>query len=301
MKLRDLRAEAKRFQEYYRGAATPDMVADHLGITVEELNEILNPTPAPEKAVKPVKVERRGRPKKVVQKVDGRAPLMSRFVLLVAHYGGAVALAAFEILFFISLAGTNLLMQVLLGLTATVFTLGEVGLWEKGVWEKNRKYKVIAACMALFSFIGGTAVSLGEVSHYERVSSIVDTSALNDEYVEYTERIATLEEKLRGLDPTWITRIRETNEQIDNLVTRRTRITEQIREANTDVAEASKTVEVFVLMANALKMSVSTVALLFLLFRTLMLIVVTLSTSPTKETENDTERGTPKLPGTQAH
>lgn len=298
MKLRDLQAEAKRFQDYYRGAATPAMVADHLGISVEELNEVLNPTPAPEKAVK---VERRGRPKKIVQKQDRHAPLISRFVLFTAHYGGAVALAAFEILFFVSLAGDNAFMQLLLGLTATVFTLGEVGLWEKGVWEKNRKYKVIAACMALFSFIGGTAVSLGEVSHYERVSSIVDTSSLQGEYDEYTRRIADLEEKLRGLDPTWITRIRETNEQIDSMVAKRAEISKRIENANVDVAEASKTVEVFVLMANALKMSVSTVALLFLLLRTLMLIVVTLSTSPTKEIENDSERGNKQLPGSQAH
>jgi hypothetical protein len=85
------------------------------------------------------------------------------------------------------------------------------------------------------------------------------------------------------------------------MVAKRAEISKRIENANVDVAEASKTVEVFVLMAGALKMSVSTVALVFLLLRTLMLIVVTLSTSPTKEIENDSERGNKQLPGSQAH
>lgn len=283
MKKRDLRAEAKRIQEWYGGNIPIARVAEHLGVTEEELSDILNPAVVP-KAPKAVKVSK----PKTITKESGHAPLISRAVIYISHYGGTVALAAFEILFFVSLAGSWWFMQLLLGLTAVVFTLGEVGLWEKGTWEKVNKFKLIAACMALFSFIGGAAVSLGEVAQYERASSIVDTSSLQDEYDEYTGRIKDLEEKLAALPETWITRIRETSAEIDKLVVKRTEITLRIEEANKTVAEASETVEVFVLASKAMHMPIGTVALVFLLLRTFMLIVVTLSTSPTKENTNAT-------------
>lgn len=270
----DLRREIRRAREWQMSDKD---IAALLHITTDDLRELENPTPK-----SPPKPPRKAleAKQKAKRQNDPSSPIISRFVLFLAHYGGTFALAVFEILFFTSLAGDSVFMQWLLGITALVFTLGEVGLWEKGTWEKITKYKIVAVLMASFSFIGGAAVSLGEVAQYQKVSSIVDTSVLNDEYIGYTRRIEDIEEKLRALPETWITRINELNGEVERLTTERTKIREKIEAANVSVAEAGDSVEVFLLAANVLKVPVGTVALIFLLLRTLMLIVVTLSTSP---------------------
>jgi len=111
-----------------------------------------------------------------------KLPFLASHALTVVHYGATFALASFNVMFSASFAGQSIVKQIIFGAVAIIFAFGEVGLWERGGWAKGRDkwlYKSCALGLALFSFIGGAASSLSEVSQYE--GAIVDTASIDEE------------------------------------------------------------------------------------------------------------------------
>lgn len=290
----ELKKAIKQTRDWYRGMASDEDIAKHIGISIEELRDIESPP----KEAKPKKAPKAApRPPVVPPKRNPMwfAHLTTKF----AHIGGTVALSGYEILFFLSLAPDNWILKALAIISALVFTLGEVGQWELGVWYKKKRPLLIAGGMALFTFIGGAALSLRDIAMYEKAVNSVDTSKLEAEYQWYTEEIESLSKQRSALDPTWVTASLKLETQIKEMVEKKTDIRGEIEAAKRTAGEAGMDIEVFIIAANTFKWPVGITALAFLLFRTFMLIVITLSTSPMKEIYDAEADPAKKLPSPQ--
>lgn len=97
--------------------------------------------------------------------------------LAFSHLSGSVLLAVSDVMFFVSLAGSFWLAQLVSGGLAVVFALGEVALWDRGRIQKKKSDKLIALVLAVFTGSSMVALSLPEVIAENREVLLEETTA----------------------------------------------------------------------------------------------------------------------------
>lgn len=103
--------------------------------------------------------------------------------LAFSHLSGSVLLAISDVMFFVSLAGSFWLAQLVSGGLAVVFALGEVALWDRGRIQKKKSDRLIALVLAVFTGFSMVALSLPEViaenkeAVYEEAAAKMDANA----------------------------------------------------------------------------------------------------------------------------
>ena len=213
---------------------------------------------------------------------DGRiSSSVNQIILTAVHYCGTVSLAIFDAILFWGLAGDSVPLKILLAFVAVLFSVGEVALWDMG----GKINRACAIGLALFSLIAATSVSLHDIASY-RASGIDDlTLSSSAKLSAIGKQEEVILERLKNMPADFATRSETLIKELDSLTAKKAAITARLEDAKKSAAKDERNIEIFVLLSRLFGVELGTLSLVFLIFRSLMLQVVTLATGRKDESK----------------
>ena len=206
---------------------------------------------------------------------------VNQIILTAVHYCGTVSLAIFDAILFWGLAGDSVPLKILLAFVAVLFSVGEVALWDMG----GKINRACAIGLALFSLIAATSVSLHDIASY-RASGIDDlTLSSSAKLSAIGKQEEVILERLKNMPADFATRSETLIKELDSLTAKKAAITARLEDAKKSAAKDERNIEIFVLLSRLFGVELGTLSLVFLIFRSLMLQVVTLATGRKDESK----------------
>ncbi len=208
----------------------------------------------------------------------------SLIVMFITHYGGGVLLALANIRLFEQMSSDSA-DQLILQVSAIVFALGEIAIWDYGRMHQKKGYMACGIAIALFSFIASAAIGLSGISEYTITKNDYVNEALKTEIQNNEQSIQILSSSLEAIPPERVDRRLQLLSNQSAFRKRNIEILQKLEDEAAAVGSTEKKVEIFVVMGKWFHWDVGTIALLFLLFRAIIIEVVVLATTPIKRRE----------------